>query len=347
MLLSFDSLEHWESFLYFGRQESEKQQTVEAAENQAHIFVEGSRSAFKLGLLQQGYIWSYTTIAIVIATYQVLHQQQPPASLATVVWYLHQLHSRVHGNPYLEDWYEAAPNAKMLHKLFSIQPSVVDGPHLFNLHRGDITFEDVSFSYDNDRTLLHGLNFKIECGQHAAIIGEAATGKTTILRLLFRFYDVSKGRILIDGQDVRDVTMESFRQFVGVVPQEVALLDDTIMENVRFAQAGATDQEVIEACKSASIHAHIQELPLGYATRIGQNGLRLSSGQRQMLAIARVLLKNPPIVILDEAFNDLDSASAKTIQNSLQKVTSSRTVLTAAHRYDTSSSPRGFTLPKG
>ena len=200
---------------------------------------------------------------------------------------------------------------------------------------GTIAFEDVRFHYDPDRPILKGIDFNVPAGKTVAIVGPSGAGKSTISRLLFRFYDVTGGRILIDGQDVRDVTQESVRHAIGMVPQDTVLFNDTIAYNIRYGRPDATDEEVREAARMAQIHDFIERLPQGYASEVGERGLKLSGGEKQRVAIARTILKSPPILILDEATSALDTHTEREIQAALDQVSKNRTTLVIAHRLST------------
>ena len=223
-------------------------------------------------------------------------------------------------------------------EIMSIQPDIEDAkdavvlPHV----KGDITFENVSFQYqENQENVLNHINLQVPAGSYMALVGSSGAGKTTLCSLIPRFYDVTDGRILVDGQDIRKVTLKSLRDQIGMVQQDVYLFAGTIMENIRYGKPDATEAEVIEAAKNANAHEFIMSFPDGYETDIGQRGIKLSGGQKQRLSIARVFLKNPPILIFDEATSALDNESEKVVQDSLEKLAKNRTTFVIAHRLTT------------
>ncbi len=221
--------------------------------------------------------------------------------------------------------------------LLSEPPEIVDDPQARDLvvKAGDIRFENVSFSYERDREILKHVSFEVPPGRMVAIVGASGAGKSTISRLLFRFYDVSTGRITIDGQDIREVTQSSLRRAIGMVPQDTVLFNDTIAYNIRYGWPEASEEDVREAARLAQIHDFIMSLPQGYATMVGERGLKLSGGEKQRVAIARTILKAPPILMLDEATSALDSHTEKEIQGALESVARNRTTLVIAHRLST------------
>ncbi len=200
---------------------------------------------------------------------------------------------------------------------------------------GTITLEDVHFGYENGRQILKGISLEVPAGKTIAIVGSSGSGKSTIGRLLFRFYDVTAGALKIDGQDVRDVTQESLHQRIGVVPQDTVLFNDTIYYNIAYGRPSASEDEIIAAAKAAKIHDFVMSLPKGYDTAVGERGLKLSGGEKQRVGIARTLLKNPPILLLDEATSALDTDTEREIQAELKAMGKGRTVITIAHRLST------------
>jgi ATP-binding cassette subfamily B protein len=227
-----------------------------------------------------------------------------------------------------------------IEKMFGVlerNPEVKDKPGATPLQvsSGVVRFEDVRFSYDPDRPILKGLSFEVPAGNTVAIVGPSGAGKSTISRLLFRLYDISDGRITIDGQDIRDVTQTSLRASIGMVPQDTVLFNDTIRYNIRYGRWDASDAEVEQAAQMAQIDGFIRMSPKGYETEVGERGLKLSGGEKQRVAIARTILKAPPILVLDEATSALDSHTEQEIQDELEKVSRNRTSLVIAHRLST------------
>ncbi|UNI16954.1 hypothetical protein JDV02_003336 [Purpureocillium takamizusanense] len=228
-------------------------------------------------------------------------------------------------------------DAEWLYQLLQTKPSVRDRPGARPLRwkGGRVEFKDVNFAYGPDRPIIQDMSFIAEAGQSIALVGETGGGKSTTLKLLYRFYDVTSGSVVIDGQDVRDVTLDSLRESLGAVPQDPSVFDQTIMENVIYARPGATEADVVEACKAARIHHQIMKFREGYSTRLGERGVRLSGGELQRLAIARVMLRRPQIVVLDEATSSVDSATEVAVQAAIRELSRDRTVFTIAHRLST------------
>ena len=223
-------------------------------------------------------------------------------------------------------------------QIMSIEPDVKDSPDAVPLEkvRGDIVFDDVSFKYkDTAHRVLKHISLDVKAGSYVALVGSSGGGKTTLCSLIPRFYDVTKGSIRIDGKDVRDVTLKSLRENIGIVQQDVYLFAGTVYENIRYGKPGASREEIIEAAKLANAHDFIMGLPNGYDTDIGQRGIKLSGGQKQRLSIARVFLKNPPILIFDEATSALDNESENIVKESLEKLAKNRTTFVIAHRLST------------
>lgn len=239
---------------------------------------------------------------------------------------------------FTEQFQNGASGYERFLEIVSLVPDIADGKDAEDagVLSGEIRFEDVAFRYNEDGAdVLSNLNLEIKAGEYVALVGSSGAGKTTLCNLIPRFYDVSRGAVLIDGKDVRKLTLKSLRENIGIVQQDVYLFAGTILENIRYGRPDATDEEVIEAAKNANAHGFITSLPDGYHTDIGQRGVKLSGGQKQRLSLARVFLKNPPILIFDEATSALDNESEKIVQKSLEKLAKNRTTLVIAHRLST------------
>lgn len=229
-----------------------------------------------------------------------------------------------------------------LDKMFALLDTpreVQDRAHAPELRTGDtlptIRFEQVAFAYDPARPILHGVSFEVPAGKTVAVVGPSGAGKSTLARLLYRFYDVQQGRITIDGQDIREVTQDSLRRAIGIVPQDTVLFNDTVAYNIGYGRTDAGQEAIVQAAQAARIHDFISRTPKDYDTMVGERGLKLSGGEKQRVAIARALLKNPPIMVLDEATSALDSATERAIQGELRQVADNKTTLVIAHRLST------------
>jgi ATP-binding cassette subfamily B protein len=228
-------------------------------------------------------------------------------------------------------------NVERLFGLLGDKPAIEDAPdaQALSVSQGAVEFRDVHFSYRPDRAILKGVSFSIPAGHTVAVVGASGAGKSTLARLLFRFFDVNSGSISIDGQDLRHISQDSLRSAIGVVPQDTVLFNDSLYNNLAYGRPSASQAEVEHAAQQANLHDFIRSLPDGYHTTVGERGLKLSGGEKQRVAIARVLLKNPPLLILDEATSSLDSISEQVILNALNEVSRQRTTLVIAHRLST------------
>lgn len=223
-------------------------------------------------------------------------------------------------------------------EILAIAPDIADKPEARSMDKakGDITFDHVSFCYqDSKEEVLSDVNLQVNAGEYVALVGPSGAGKTTLCSLIPRFYEASSGAVKLDGIDVRDLKLEDLRRQIGIVQQDVYLFAGTILENIRYGRPDATDAEVIAAAKAANAHGFIEEMPNGYDTDIGQRGAKLSGGQKQRISIARVFLKNPPVLIFDEATSALDNESERVVQESLEQLAKNRTTFVIAHRLST------------
>ena len=283
---------------------------------------------FVLGLL----------VTCFIAAYQVTTGQVPGAKFVVLIAYMGQLQSPLN---FFGTFYRmiqsAMINSERMLELFKERPTVVDSEdaHALPSCEGDLRFQDVHFSYDNRKPALTGLDFQCPPGTTTAFVGESGGGKSTVFRLLYRFYNTESGSIQVDGHDVTDLTIDSVRSHIGVVPQDTVLFNETLMYNLKYANPEATDEQVYEACRAASIHDKILTFPDKYETKVGERGLRLSGGEKQRVAIARTILKNPRIIMLDEATAALDTETEQHIQEAFTTLAQGRTMLIIAHRLST------------
>jgi len=273
-----------------------------------------------------------------IAAYQVTTKRFTVGDFTILVNYMGQLQSPLN---FFGTFYRmiqsAMINSERMLELFKEQPTVVDSPDAKTLAscQGDLRFNDVHFSYDSRKPALQGLDFHCPPGTTTAFVGESGGGKSTVFRLLYRFYNTMSGSIQVDGHDVEELTIDSVRKHIGVVPQDTVLFNETIMYNLKYANPDATDEQVYAACRAASIHEKILSFPDKYDTKVGERGLRLSGGEKQRVAIARTILKNPRIIMLDEATAALDTETEQHIQEAFTSLAKGRTMLIIAHRLST------------
>ena len=283
---------------------------------------------FTLGLL----------ITCFMAAYQITTKQQDVGQFVALLTYMAQLQSPLNFfGTYYRSIQSAMINSERMLELFKESPTVTDDPSAqdFPSCEGEIRFNDVKFAYDPRRPALNGVSFRCTLGTTTAFVGESGGGKSTIFRLLFRFYNTADGSIQVDGHDVKELKIDSLRRHIGVVPQDTVLFNENLMYNLKYANPTATDEEVYDACRAASIHEKILAFPDGYQARVGERGLKLSGGEKQRVAIARTILKDPRIILLDEATAALDSDTEQHIQEALDKLSQGRTTLVIAHRLST------------
>lgn len=295
-----------------------------------------------MGSFQAG-VGVFTTMiqvsVILVGTVLIAHGRVDMTDLVTFLLYIGVFTDPIRT---LVDFTEQFQNGytgfERFQEIMNIRPDIEDAPDAMPIGKvkGEIEFDNVSFQYkDNQENVLNHINLKVPAGAYMALVGSSGAGKTTLCSLIPRFYDVTGGRIMIDGKDIRSVTLKSLRDQIGMVQQDVYLFAGTIFENIQYGKPGATREEVIEAAKNANAHEFIMAFPDGYDTDIGQRGIKLSGGQKQRLSIARVFLKNPPILIFDEATSALDNESEKVVQDSLEKLAKNRTTFVIAHRLTT------------
>ena len=299
-------------------------------------------SYFYMGSFQAG-VTSFTTLiqvcVIVIGSILIAKNQMNITDLLTFLLYISVFTDPIRTIiDFTEQFQNGYSGFERFREIMDMEPDIADVPNAVELKdvKGDILFENVTFKYnENTDTVLNEVNLNVPAGSYMALVGSSGAGKTTLCSLIPRFYDVNSGTIRIDGKDIRKVTLKSLRSQIGIVQQDVYLFAGTIFENIAYGKPGATMEEVIEAAKNANAHEFIMSFPEGYQTDIGQRGIKLSGGQKQRLSIARVFLKNPPILIFDEATSALDNESEKVVQDSLEKLAKNRTTFVIAHRLTT------------
>lgn len=335
---AIDSLLNYETVKYFNNEDFEAQRYDR---NMASFEGAAIRNQYALSALNfgQGTIIAIgMTLLMIMASQRVVDGSMTIGDLVLVNAFLLQLYLPLGflGFVYREIKHSLADMEKMF-SLLKNNREIQDGANAktIEIPRGELRFEQVDFSYDPQRSILHDVSFTIEPGKKLAIVGSSGAGKSTLSRLLFRFYDVNNGCIKIDGQDIRDVTQDSLRKSIGIVPQDTVLFNDTIYYNILYAHPETSEAEVHRAAKMAHIHDFIESLPEGYDTIVGERGLKLSGGEKQRVAIARTILKNPRILIFDEATSALDSKSEKAILAALQEISQDHTTLVIAHRLST------------
>ena len=278
-------------------------------------------------------------IIIVFGGYQMMNGRLEPGDMLAYIMYVTTLLTTVKRIvEFTEQFQKGMTGIERFNEIMSIEAEIVDAPHAIDLTdvRGDIEFKNVSFRYNKKLDyVLENFNLDIKAGKNIALVGPSGGGKTTVCALIPRFYDVSEGGIFVDGKNIKDFSLYSLRNNIGIVQQDVYLFSGTIMENIRYGKPNATEEEIIEAAKLASAYDFIMELEEGFDTYVGERGIKLSGGQKQRISIARVFLKNPPILILDEATSALDNNSEAVIQESLEVLSKGRTTITIAHRLTT------------
>ena len=335
---AIDSLLNYETVKYFGNEEWEAKRYDESLQRWEAAAVKSQTSLSALNIGQSAIIAVAVTLIMWRATVGVVNGEMTIGDLVLVNAFMIQLYIPLNflGVIYREIK-QALADMERLFGLIEEHTEIADRPGAppIALAGAAVTFEHVDFSYEANRQILFDVSFAIPAGRTVAVVGPSGSGKSTLARLLYRFYDVGGGRIAIDGQDVRDVTQASVRAAIGIVPQDTVLFNDTIEYNIGYGKPGATHNEIVAAAQLAQIHDFIAALPDGYATTVGERGLKLSGGEKQRVAIARAILKAPRILIFDEATSALDSRSEKAIQRELKAIARNHTTLTIAHRLST------------
>jgi len=335
---AIDSLLNYETVKYFNNEEFEAKRYDDNLERYRRAAIKSQTTLSLLNAGQQLIIAAGLVAMLWRATQGVVDGRMTLGDLVMVNAFMIQLYIPL---GFLGVLYrEIKQSLTDLEKMFSLmerEREIADLPGAppLAVRGADLRFDHVFFAYDPARPILQDISFAIPAGKTVAVVGPSGSGKSTLARLLFRFYDVQQGRILIDGQDIKQVTQASVRQAIGIVPQDTVLFNDTVAYNIAYGQPGASQAQVEEAARAAHIHDFISATPKGYDTMVGERGLKLSGGEKQRVAIARTLLKNPPILIFDEATSALDSANERAIQAELQSVAQNKTTLVIAHRLST------------
>jgi len=336
--LAVDSLINYETVKYFGNEDYEQQRYGETVSQWEDAAVKSQTTLSSLNVGQSIIIASAVTLIMILASQGVVDGNMTLGDLVLVNAFLIQLFIPLNflGIVYSQ-LKHALSDMDLMFKIIDERSEINDKPDAKELHidEGEVRFEHVGFHYNEERSILNDINFTIPAGHKIAVVGESGAGKSTLSRLLFRFYDVSQGRITIDGQDIRDVTQQSLRKAIGIVPQDTVMFNDTLYYNIAYAKPDASREEIIRAAELAHIDHFIQKLPDGYDTVVGERGLKLSGGEKQRVAIARTILKNPKIIVFDEATSSLDSKSEQIILDSLREVARNHTTLVIAHRLST------------
>ncbi|WP_283149467.1 ABCB family ABC transporter ATP-binding protein/permease [Silvimonas soli] len=333
-----DSLLNYETVKYFGNERWESERYDKSLVKWEEASVKNQVSLSFLNAGQAGIIALGVTALVGLAAQEVVDGKMTLGDLVLVNAFLLQLYAPLNflGFVYREIKNSLADMEKMF-KLLGQNAEIKDQHDAVPLitQRADIRFEAVDFGYESNRQILHSVSFAVPAGHTVAVVGSSGAGKSTLSRLLYRFYDVNAGKITINGQDLRGITQASLRQHIGIVPQDTVLFNDSIYYNIAYGRPEASREEVIDAARSAHIYDFVMGLPDGFDTKVGERGLKLSGGEKQRVAIARTILKNPPILIFDEATSALDSRTERGIQAELKEISANRTTLVIAHRLST------------
>ncbi len=335
---AFDSLINYETVKYFNNEKLEQKRYDELLGQWEDVAVKSQATMSMLNFGQGVIIAVGVTLIMFLAANGVVKGSMSIGDLVMVNAFMLQLFIPLNalGIIYRQIKYTLA-DMDLVFKLLQTEPEIKDAPNAKELQvdKGEVKFEHVYFSYDENRPILFDVDFNIPAGKTVAVVGFSGSGKSTLVRLIFRFYDPQKGRILIDNQDIKTVTQDSLRRAIGIVPQDTVLFNETIFYNIQYGNLNATEEEVKQAAKMAHIYDFIESLPDGWNTLVGERGLKLSGGEKQRVAIARTILKRPPILLFDEATSSLDTATEQAIQKTLREISSDTTTLIIAHRLST------------
>ncbi|MGI3777865.1 MAG: ABCB family ABC transporter ATP-binding protein/permease [Janthinobacterium lividum] len=340
---AIDSLLNYETVKYFGNEAHESRRFDEALGRYERAAVRTQVSLNMLNLGQVVIIAGALMVIMLMAAQGVVHGRYTVGEFVLVNTYLMQLYQPLNFLGFVYSGVrQGLVDMEQMFRLLDVPQEVADRPgaqplasSLANGGPPELRFDDVHFGYNDNREILGGVSFTVRPGEKLAVVGHTGAGKSTLSRLLFRFYDVTEGAILVDGRDVRDVTQDSLRAAIGVVPQDTVLFNDTLLYNIAYGRPGASMAEIEEAARLAQVADFVAKLPEGYQTKVGERGLKLSGGEKQRVAIARTILKDPRILILDEATSALDTRTEQDIQQALQTVSARRTTLVIAHRLST------------
>lgn len=334
----YESISNWQTVAYFNRNDYERERYKGAVSTTIDsLWVYLTRQFLGMGIQSVLIQFAFNSCAV-LAIWEISSGRKPLGNFITFIMYWSTIVSPLQRmSSSYRRFASTLVDAERVLQLILTKPTVTEGENVTDLvvKHARVEFDNVAFSYDERKPVLKGVNFIAEPGQTIALVGETGGGKSTILKLLFRFYDITGGSIRIDGQDLRSVRISSLREVLGVVPQDPSMFNQSIMENIRYARLDATDEEIKDACKAAAVHDKIMTFPDGYKSKVGERGVKLSGGELQRVAIARVLVKNPKIVMLDEATSAVDSATEEQIQEAFRKLSAGRTTFVVAHRLST------------
>jgi len=334
-----DSLINYDAVKYFTNEKLEANRFQNVMRHWTEAAVANQKALFELHVGQSAIIALGVASVMLLAGQGVMTQQMSVGDLVLINAYVIQICLPLNSLGFVyREARDALVNAEKLFQLLREKPEIEEPPDLplLKVTQGEVVFDNISFAYEPERSILHNVSFRIPPGGTVAVVGGSGSGKSTLARLLLRFYEpAAEGQIRIDGQDIRNVSARSLRAAIGVVPQESLLFNDSIAYNIGYGRNGATMEEIVAAAKAAYIHELIESLPQQYDTPVGERGVKMSGGEKQRIAIARAILKNPPLLIFDEATSALDSQSERAIQDELDQLSKNRTALVIAHRLST------------